>query len=259
MPTIIEMVTGTRLDCAVGSAGLMRLALANAIHHCRHRTVFQEAARRPAADAAGAGRPGARRGGGHRAVVPALPQLRPRLRPARGGLAAADDAGDQVLGVQDRSRARLRGDGVPRRQRLRRGGRLAARSTASCRSTPSGRARATSWRSTSCACCSASRKPLEIVMDDLAGAAAGDRAPQGAPGARAGAAARAAPARPARPRPGRGAWRRWPPAPILRAHAPASSRTPSSRTRLSGMRARPTARGSTGPIRARSSTARFPG
>jgi putative acyl-CoA dehydrogenase len=38
---IIEMVTGTRLDCAVGSAGLMRLALANAIHHCSYRTVFQ--------------------------------------------------------------------------------------------------------------------------------------------------------------------------------------------------------------------------
>ena len=41
VPSIIEMVTGTRLDCAVGSAGLMRLALANAIHHCRHRTAFQ--------------------------------------------------------------------------------------------------------------------------------------------------------------------------------------------------------------------------
>jgi putative acyl-CoA dehydrogenase len=42
VPTIIEMVTCTRLDCAVGSAGLMRLALANAVHHCRHRTVFQK-------------------------------------------------------------------------------------------------------------------------------------------------------------------------------------------------------------------------
>jgi putative acyl-CoA dehydrogenase len=41
VPGIIEMVTGTRLDCAVGSAGLMRLTLGNAIHHCRHRTVFQ--------------------------------------------------------------------------------------------------------------------------------------------------------------------------------------------------------------------------
>jgi len=42
IPNIIEMVTGTRLDCAIASAGLMRLTLANAIHHCRHRTVFQK-------------------------------------------------------------------------------------------------------------------------------------------------------------------------------------------------------------------------
>ena len=41
IPAIIEMVTGTRLDCAVGSAGLMRLALANAIQHCQYRTAFQ--------------------------------------------------------------------------------------------------------------------------------------------------------------------------------------------------------------------------
>ena len=40
--TIMEMVTATRLDCAVASAGLMRLALAGAIHHCRHRSVFQK-------------------------------------------------------------------------------------------------------------------------------------------------------------------------------------------------------------------------
>jgi len=40
--TIIEMVTHTRLDCAVSSAGLMRLALANAIHHAGHRIVFQK-------------------------------------------------------------------------------------------------------------------------------------------------------------------------------------------------------------------------
>jgi len=41
IPAIIEMVTATRLDCAVSSAGLMRLALANAVHHTRYRTVFQ--------------------------------------------------------------------------------------------------------------------------------------------------------------------------------------------------------------------------
>ena len=39
--SIIEMVTATRLDCAVSSAGLMRLALAHAIHHAEHRSVFQ--------------------------------------------------------------------------------------------------------------------------------------------------------------------------------------------------------------------------
>ncbi len=38
---IIEMVTRTRLDCAVASAGMMRWALANAIHHTQYRTVFQ--------------------------------------------------------------------------------------------------------------------------------------------------------------------------------------------------------------------------
>ncbi|MDX2201862.1 MAG: acyl-CoA dehydrogenase family protein [Hyphomicrobiaceae bacterium] len=42
VPAIIEMVTFTRLDCAVASTGLMRLALANALHHCRHRSVFQK-------------------------------------------------------------------------------------------------------------------------------------------------------------------------------------------------------------------------
>ena len=39
--TIIDMVTLTRLDCAVASAGLMRQALARGIHHARHRVAFQ--------------------------------------------------------------------------------------------------------------------------------------------------------------------------------------------------------------------------
>jgi putative acyl-CoA dehydrogenase len=39
--TIIEMVQLTRLDCAIASAGLMRMALAQALHHARHRIVFQ--------------------------------------------------------------------------------------------------------------------------------------------------------------------------------------------------------------------------
>ena len=40
VPTIIEMVNHTRLDCVLGSAGLMRQALAQAIHHTRHRQAF---------------------------------------------------------------------------------------------------------------------------------------------------------------------------------------------------------------------------
>jgi putative acyl-CoA dehydrogenase len=42
VPAIIEMVTLTRLDCALSSAGLMRRAVAEAIHHARHRSVFQK-------------------------------------------------------------------------------------------------------------------------------------------------------------------------------------------------------------------------
>ncbi len=38
--TIMDMVSLTRLDCALASAGLMRVALAEAVHHCRHREVF---------------------------------------------------------------------------------------------------------------------------------------------------------------------------------------------------------------------------
>jgi putative acyl-CoA dehydrogenase len=38
--TIIEMVMLTRLDCMLGSSALMRMALAQAIHHTRHRRAF---------------------------------------------------------------------------------------------------------------------------------------------------------------------------------------------------------------------------
>jgi len=40
--TILQMVQLTRLDCAISSAGMMRMALAQAVHHCRHRSVFQK-------------------------------------------------------------------------------------------------------------------------------------------------------------------------------------------------------------------------
>jgi len=40
--TIIQMVQLTRQDCAIASAGLMRSGLAHALHHTRHRRVFQK-------------------------------------------------------------------------------------------------------------------------------------------------------------------------------------------------------------------------
>lgn len=40
VPVILEMVGYTRLDCVIGSAALMREALAQAIHHARHRQAF---------------------------------------------------------------------------------------------------------------------------------------------------------------------------------------------------------------------------
>ena len=40
VPTIIEMVNMTRLDCTIGSAAGMRLATLQAVHHARHRSAF---------------------------------------------------------------------------------------------------------------------------------------------------------------------------------------------------------------------------
>jgi putative acyl-CoA dehydrogenase len=41
IPNALEMGNYTRLDCAIGSAGLMRQAVAQAVHHATHRTAFQ--------------------------------------------------------------------------------------------------------------------------------------------------------------------------------------------------------------------------
>jgi putative acyl-CoA dehydrogenase len=42
IPTIIEMAGHTRLDCCIGSSGLMRQALAQSLHHARYRVAFQK-------------------------------------------------------------------------------------------------------------------------------------------------------------------------------------------------------------------------
>ena len=115
--TILEMVNHTRLDCVLGSAALMRRAVAEATHHAAHRAAFgrllaeQPLMQNVLADlcveseaatvtraAAGAS---LRRGG--RPVPP------------------AGDRGREVLGLQADAAARRGGARVPRRQRLRRG------------------------------------------------------------------------------------------------------------------------------------------
>jgi putative acyl-CoA dehydrogenase len=40
VPVIIEMVQHTRLDCVIGSAGIVRGAMARALHHADHRRAF---------------------------------------------------------------------------------------------------------------------------------------------------------------------------------------------------------------------------
>jgi len=42
IPTVIEMANYTRLDCCIGSSGLMRQAVAQAVHHARYRSAFQK-------------------------------------------------------------------------------------------------------------------------------------------------------------------------------------------------------------------------
>jgi putative acyl-CoA dehydrogenase len=40
VPTIIDMVAMTRFDCMIGSSAGMRQAVAQALHHCAHRSAF---------------------------------------------------------------------------------------------------------------------------------------------------------------------------------------------------------------------------
>ncbi len=43
IPTIIEMASHTRLDCVLGSTGIMRAAFSQALHHARQRMAFGKA------------------------------------------------------------------------------------------------------------------------------------------------------------------------------------------------------------------------
>ena len=171
--TIIEMVAATRLDCVLGSASLMRQALAEASWHVTHRSAFggrlvdkplmqnvvaDLAVESEAATALGAAPRGGRRPAGRRPRGRAAPD-----RPAAG----------EVLGLQAHARP-----WSPRRWSA-----WAATATsrspacrcssASRRSTPSGRARATSTRSTCSRALSREPEALEAWITEV-GAARGE-------------------------------------------------------------------------------------
>ncbi len=65
VPQILEMGAMTRLDCALGTAGLMRQALTLAIHHTPRAHGLRQASGRAAADEERARRPGAGERGRH--------------------------------------------------------------------------------------------------------------------------------------------------------------------------------------------------
>ena len=117
MPTIIEMVNHTRLDCVLGTAAGMRAAVEQATHHAAHRSAFgsllvdQPLMRNVLADLcveSEAATLTALR------LARAYDRGRERVRPGR-------DGGREVLGLQARPGPRRRGARMPRRQRLRRG------------------------------------------------------------------------------------------------------------------------------------------
>ena len=128
VPTIIEMVNLTRLDCTLGSATSMRTGLTQRRSPRPAPQGIWRVSDRPAADAQRAGRPGRRGRGRHHGRD--ADGRRHRQRGARRSdrdPASPDRPGrQQVLGVQARHPARGRGAGMPGRQRLRRGVRHAA-------------------------------------------------------------------------------------------------------------------------------------
>ena len=123
VPTIIEMVGHTRLDCVIGASAGMRQGVAQATWHAAHRSAFgrtlidQPLMTNVLADLCARVRGRDRHGDAPR------PRLRRGLRrPARGrALQTRRDRRREVLDVQARAGPRGRGARMPRRQRLRRG------------------------------------------------------------------------------------------------------------------------------------------
>ena len=128
VPTIIEMVNHTRLDCALGGDGHPPPRDRRGGPPCRAPAGLRRAARRQAAHAQRARRPGRRSGGSHGQLDVAGRSVRGRRRAgrrARDRAASCRHAGAEVLDLQAGTRPRQRGARVPRRRGVRRGIRAA--------------------------------------------------------------------------------------------------------------------------------------
>ena len=103
--TILEMVQHTRLDCVIGSAGIMRAALTRALHHARHRTTFGRRLADQPLMAQRARRSRARkRSGDARWRCAWRARARPAPKPALRTRCAHHHAGREILGLQARDR-----------------------------------------------------------------------------------------------------------------------------------------------------------
>ena len=164
--TIIQMVQLTRLDCGLASAGFMRMALAQAVHHCRYRSVFQrhlydQPMMRAVLVRSGAG--SRRRGGvGHAACArlrPVPPAIRAK-RPMRGWSRPRRNTGSaRRRRASSMKRWNASAATVMSRKACCRG--FIARR----RSMRSGKARATSCASTFCAHCGATSEAADFFAD----------------------------------------------------------------------------------------------
>ena len=148
VPAIIRMVNHTRLDCMLGATAGCRRGVVEAIHHARHRSAFgaplvsQPAMRNVLADLAI---------DSEAATLSALRVARSYDEPSEADFRRFATAVMKYWSDQASARARRGVARVPRRQWLRRGLGHARCSIAALSSTRSGRDRATSPRSTSCA------------------------------------------------------------------------------------------------------------
>ena len=170
MPTIIEMVNHTRLDCVIGGrAPATRRGVAQAIHHAAHRSAFgkllidQPLMRNVLADLASSRR---RRRSRAMRLARAYDEAHAGDEQAPG-VPPPRQRGAQVLDLQAGAVARGRGARVPGRQRLRRGVGACRASTARARSPRSGRARATSSASTCCARWPGTRPRVEAFFAEV--------------------------------------------------------------------------------------------